>query len=169
MSNNAVEKMITLRSYDKEEFVVSEAVGRMSPTIRHLIEDGCAQNVIPLPNVTATVLAKVIEYCKMHVSDEEDKSLDHIGLNEASRILTEREIEDWDREFLNVDDDMIIDLIWAANYLIIQGLLDLTCKKIAAQLAAKTPEEIRKHFHIKNDYTPEEEAEVRRENHWAFD
>ncbi|CAN0923060.1 SKP1-like protein 4 [Linum grandiflorum] len=33
----------------------------------------------------------------------------------------------------------------------------------------KTPEEIRKTFNIKNDFTPEEEAEVRRENQWAFE
>ena len=33
----------------------------------------------------------------------------------------------------------------------------------------QTPEEIRKTFGIKNDFTPEEEEEVRRENQWAFD
>lgn len=33
----------------------------------------------------------------------------------------------------------------------------------------KTPEEIRRTFGIKNDFTPEEEEEVRRENMWAFD
>jgi hypothetical protein len=33
----------------------------------------------------------------------------------------------------------------------------------------KTPEEIRKTFNIKNDFTPEEEEEVRKENQWAFE
>ena len=33
----------------------------------------------------------------------------------------------------------------------------------------KTPEEIRKTFNIRNDFTPEEEEEVRRENQWAFE
>nr|GEW70474.1 SKP1-like protein 1A [Tanacetum cinerariifolium] len=33
----------------------------------------------------------------------------------------------------------------------------------------KTPEEIHKTFNIKNDFTLEEEEEVRRENAWAFE
>lgn len=57
----------------------------------------------------------------------------------------------------------------AANYLDIKGLLDLTCKTVADMMRGKTVEEIRETFHIKNDYTPEEEAEVRRENQWAFE
>lgn len=36
-------------------------------------------------------------------------------------------------------------------------------------IKGKTPEEIRKTFNIKNDFTPEEEEEVRRENQWAFE
>ena len=36
-------------------------------------------------------------------------------------------------------------------------------------IKGKTPEEIRKTFNIPNDFTPEEEEEVRRENQWAFE
>uniref|UniRef100_A0A7N0UJ14 SKP1 component dimerisation domain-containing protein n=1 Tax=Kalanchoe fedtschenkoi TaxID=63787 RepID=A0A7N0UJ14_KALFE len=57
----------------------------------------------------------------------------------------------------------------AANYLNIKGLLDLTCRTVADMIKGKTPEEIRKTFNIKNDFTPEEEEEVRRENQWAFE
>ena len=32
----------------------------------------------------------------------------------------------------------------------------------------KTPEEIRLRFNIPNDFTPEEEEEVRKENAWYF-
>ena len=47
------------------------------------------------------------------------------------------------------------------------SLLDLTCKAVADQIKGKSPEEIRVRFNIKNDFTPEEEQEVKRENMWC--
>lgn len=58
-------------------------------------------------------------------------------------------------EALNVET-----LLQAANYLDIKGLLDVTCKTVANMIKGKTPEEIRKTFNIKNDFTEEEEAQV---------
>ncbi|KAM9846441.1 LOW QUALITY PROTEIN: S-phase kinase-associated protein 1 [Aulostomus maculatus] len=59
-------------------------------------------------------------------------------------------------------------IVWqAANYLDIKGLLDVTCKTVANMIKGKTPEEIRKTFNIKNDFTEEEEAQVRKENQWC--
>uniref|UniRef100_A0A8C4WY49 S-phase kinase-associated protein 1 n=1 Tax=Eptatretus burgeri TaxID=7764 RepID=A0A8C4WY49_EPTBU len=41
------------------------------------------------------------------------------------------------------------------------GLLDVTCKTVANMIKGKTPEEIRKTFNIKNDFTEEEEQQVK--------
>lgn len=49
--------------------------------------------------------------------------------------------------------------IQAAHYLNIKSLLNLTCRTVADMIKGKTPEEIRKTFNIKNDFTPE----------WAFE
>jgi len=56
-----------------------------------------------------------------------------------------------------------------SEYLNIKNLLDLTCQTVVDMIKGKTPKEIRKTFNIKNDFTPEEEEEVRRENQWAFE
>ncbi|KAF3618336.1 S-phase kinase-associated protein 1 [Capsicum annuum] len=68
-----------------------------------------------------------------------------------------------------VDDSNRLRLPKAANYLNIKSLLDLTCQNMAGMIKGKTPEEIHKTFNIKNDFTPEEKEEVRRENAWVFE
>jgi S-phase kinase-associated protein 1 len=45
----------------------------------------------------------------------------------------------------------------AANYLHIKGLLDLAFQAGADMIKGMTPEEIRKTFNIKNDFTQEED------------
>ncbi|XP_061998903.1 SKP1-like protein 1A [Rosa rugosa] len=157
MSSSAAKK-ITLKSSDGESFEVEEAVALESQTIKHMIEDDCADNGIPLPNVTSKILAKVIEYCKKHVDAAK-----------PDEKVTEDELKIWDQDFVKVDQATLFDLILAANYLNIKNLLDLTCQTVADMIKGKTPEEIRKTFNIKNDFTPEEEEEVRRENQWAFE
>jgi len=103
----------------------------------------------------------VIEYCKFHVEAR--------GHVDDKPCKNEDEIKAWDSDFVKVDQATLFDLILAANYLNIKGMLDLTCQTVAQMIKGKTPEEIRKTFNIKNDFTPEEEEEVRRENSWAFD
>ncbi|RWS18102.1 S-phase kinase-associated protein 1-like protein [Leptotrombidium deliense] len=68
-----------------------------------------------------------------------------------------------------VDQETLFELILilAVSYLDIKGLLDVTCKTVANMIKGKTPEEIRKTFNIKNDFTEEEEAQVRKENQWC--
>tara|TARA_R110002050_G_scaffold205573_1_gene341331 strand:+ start:4960 stop:5154 length:195 start_codon:yes stop_codon:yes gene_type:complete len=61
----------------------------------------------------------------------------------------------------------LFELIITANFLDIKPLLDLTCKTVANMIKGKTTEEIRKQFNIKNDFTPEEEEQVRKENAWC--
>lgn len=58
-------------------------------------------------------------------------------------------------------------LYQAANYLDIKPLLDVGCKTVANMIKGKSPEEIRKTFNIQNDFTPDEEEQIRRENEWA--
>ncbi|OEL24903.1 hypothetical protein BAE44_0014078 [Dichanthelium oligosanthes] len=58
----AAEEKIVLRSSDGEEFEVEVSVAEISGTIRHVIEDGCVEGGVPVPNVRSTVLSTVLEY-----------------------------------------------------------------------------------------------------------
>ncbi|CAN1226656.1 SKP1-like protein 1B [Linum perenne] len=146
-----------------------------SQTIKHMIEDDCAGEAIPLPNVHSKILAKVIEYCKKHVETPKqviEYCKKHVETPKPDAVSTSNaddSLKQWDTDFAKVDQATLFDLILAANYLNIKDLLDLTCQTVADMIKGKSPEEIRKIFNIKNDFTPEEEEEVRRENQWAFE
>ncbi|EEF46489.1 SKP1-like protein 4 [Ricinus communis] len=153
-------KIVALKSEDNLLFDVIEPVAMESKTIKYLLEDTSSSSddkiVIPLPNVAGKTLSKTIQYLEGR----------HALSGENSEML-KRYDEDFVKE-VSGDQVMIFDLILAANYLEIQFLLDLLCKAVADLMNGKTVDKIRKMFNIVNDYTPEEEAEVRKENEWAF-
>ena len=125
-------------------------------------DDADETQEIPLPNVKATVLSKVIEFCTHHHKNpmqEIEKPLKSANMHEV--------VAEWDANFVDIEQELLFELILAANYMDIKSLLDLTCAKVASMIKGKTPEEIRKTFNIVNDFTPEEEAQVREENKWC--
>ncbi|CAM0912376.1 unnamed protein product [Alopecurus aequalis] len=151
--------MITLVSSDGERFEITHEAAAMSQTINHMIEDDCVENGVPLPNVTSGILSKVIEYCNRHVA----------GSSDDTTSASAQDLKSFDESFIKVDQAILFDIILAANYLDIKGLLDLSCQTVADMIKGKSVEEIRKTFNIKNDFTPEEEEEIRKENQWAFE
>merc|ERR1719198_1476352 len=100
-------------------------------------EDDAAQEV-PLPNVKSAVLTKVIDFCKHHITDpmpEIEKPLKSANMAEV--------VSEWDAKFVDIEQELLFELILAANYMDIKTLLDLTCAKVASMIKGKTPEEIR--------------------------
>ncbi|GKA13787.1 SKP1-like protein 1A [Tanacetum coccineum] len=113
----------------------------------------------------ATTLNKFVEPTTYYEVAQNPKWIEVMN----DEIVSEDDLKTFDSDFVKVDQGTLFDLILAANYLNIKSLLDLTCQTVADMIKGKTPEEIRKTFNIKNDFTPEEEEEVRRENAWAFE
>jgi len=163
MADFEMTDMVTLRSADKENYEVEVEVAFESNMIKHMIEEVGIEAPIPLPNVNANILSKVIEYCRHHVAESKKPE------EEREKQSDGDEFSAWDNEFVKVEMAMLFELILAANFLNIKSLLELTCQHVANMMKGKTPDEIRTTFNIKNDFTPEEEEEVRRENQWAFE
>jgi S-phase kinase-associated protein 1 len=117
---------------------------------------------IPLPNVKSQVLQKVIEFCEHHLQEpmtEIEKPL-------KSQVMADV-VQKWYADFVDLEQVLLFELILAANYMDIKPLLDLTCATVASMIKGKSPEEIRSTFNITNDFSPEEEAQVREENKWC--
>ena len=75
---------------------------------------------------------------------------------------------DWDLKFVQgLNKNLLFELIMAANFLYLRGLIDLTCKYAANTfIKDKTVEEVRKEFNIVNDLSPKEELKLKQENAW---
>jgi len=156
---------IKLQSSDSAILIVDKAVAERSVLIKNMLEDvGEVDEAIPIPNVNEAVLKKVIEWCEHHKDDSPSSNDDDSDSRKRST-----DIEEWDQKFMQVDQEMLFEIILAANYLDIKPLLDVGCKTVANMIKNKTPEEIRKTFNITNDFTAEEEDQIRRENEWAED
>eukprot|EP00286_Rhodomonas_abbreviata_P025873 CAMPEP_0181313132 /NCGR_PEP_ID=MMETSP1101-20121128/14085_1 /TAXON_ID=46948 /ORGANISM="Rhodomonas abbreviata, Strain Caron Lab Isolate" /LENGTH=170 /DNA_ID=CAMNT_0023420065 /DNA_START=30 /DNA_END=542 /DNA_ORIENTATION=- len=158
-------RTIHLVSQEGESFDVPLSVGKMSDLVKTMIDDEQEEDEaqeIPLPNVKSAILAKVIEFAQHYKAEpmtEIEKPLKSANMAEV--------VQEWYSTFVAVDQEVLFELILAANYMDIKPLLDLTCATVASMIKGKSPEDIRKTFNIVNDFTPEEEAQVREENKWC--
>jgi S-phase kinase-associated protein 1 len=162
LDDGGEDEVLKLVSQEQEKVPVPKKVAMMSELVKTMAEGDKEEKEIPLPNVKSAVLNKVVAYMKYHVDNpakEIEKPLKSANMNEV--------VSQWDADFVDVDQELLFELILAANYMDIKPLLDLTCAKVASMIKGKTPEQIRKTFNITNDFTPEEEEAVRAENKWA--
>lgn len=156
---------IELVSKDSHKLRVKRSHILMSGLVKDILEDDDDDNnvipSIPIPNVVGSTLTKIIEYCNYHWNNRA------IEIEKPLKSKIEDVICDWDKKFLEIDHSLLIALIMAANYMNISDLLNLTCAKIASMIKGKSPEQIRGKFEIENDFTPQEEAEIREETKWC--
>jgi len=158
---------IRLATSDNQVVEVDRDVAERSMLIKNLLTDipyDDSSEAIPIPNVTEAVLRKVIEWCEHHKNDP--PATDDDDSDNRKKVT---DISDWDQKYMAVDQELLFEIILAANYLDIKALLDVGCKTVANMIKGKSPEEIRKQFNIQNDFTPDEEDQIRRENEWAED
>jgi len=159
-----IENPQRVASSEGEELYVAKKLLEKSELLKGMMQDVVNdQGPIPLPNVAMNVLKKVLEWADHHKDDPVEEKEDE------SRNKKSTDIDDWDQKFMQVDQEMLFEIILAANYLDIKPLLDTGCKTVANMIKGKSPEEIRKTFNITNDFTPEEEAQIKKENEWAED
>lgn len=105
---------ITLVTSDEETYTVQKKVAERSNLIKQMIEGesqltslpkltpdlaGPSDEAIPLPNVSSSVLVKVLEYCDHHQNDPLPPS-DSNDADDARRKATE--ISEWDAKFIQV-------------------------------------------------------------------
>ncbi|PRP73556.1 hypothetical protein PROFUN_02565 [Planoprotostelium fungivorum] len=110
-------------------YVILKKEGRI---LASLVKNDEMEAVISFPEVSSTVLTKVLEYCKYHY---------HTLDNEKDQKI-------WDAKFIQVKQSILCEMASASYFLDIKTLVNLTSRAIAAQISGKSPEEIRETFSI---------------------
>ena len=124
---------IKIQSNEGEVFTVETEIAKKSGTIRNMLEDlgmeedADNEEAVPLPNVSTNILKKVIQWSTHH--KDEPTPVDDPDAQKRTD-----DISSWDLDFLKVDQGTLFELILAANYLDIKGLLDVGCKTVSNML-----------------------------------
>ena len=160
---------VTLICSDDVEIKVDRHVAEQSIIIRDMLEDlGDCDEAIPIAEVDSLVMSKVVDWCTHHQNDPRPSNdTAAAGDDDGKRPKSTKINDQWDQNYMQVEQEVVFQIILAANYLDIKGLLDLGCKVVAKMIEGKTTQQLRDQFGIENDFTPEEEERIRRENEWA--
>lgn len=119
---------VKLISSDNISFVVPKNVAAMSSLIGQLCELDSTDQEIPIQNVKGSILEKVIDFCKFFINIGQH----HVDspLPEIEKPLKSEKIEEavpeWDSTFIKgFEQDQLMELVLAANYLEVTSLIDL--------------------------------------------
>lgn len=125
---------VRLKSSDGIIFEVDRDVAFQSQILEFMVTDTLVDQVFPLANVSSEILTKVIEFCEYHVTNK-NESENKVGASNHSS-------KEWDANFMNVNESILLELMKAADYLNIPKLLELSTLIASTMVERKTIEEI---------------------------
>ncbi|KAG8808605.1 hypothetical protein FRC17_003870, partial [Serendipita sp. 399] len=119
---------------------------------------------VQIPEASADVYLKIEEWCKHHLDGPPQTPKVVTSVKDGSSF----DIDPWNQEFMtSLSQEELFEMMIAAQAWEIQPLLDLAAKTIATMLKGKSAQQIRDLFDIENDFTPEEEAAIKKEHEWT--
>lgn len=129
---------------------------KFSDLLQSVTEDKHADEV-DLPHLDSRVVTKIVEYMVHHIDQPPRTVEGPLKSNQLSSLFGV-----FDAEFADsLDQQMLFQVLLAANYMAVKPLVTLLCAKIATMMANKTPHNIRRTFGIR-DFTPSERIEVQK-------
>ena len=127
---------INLESSDKKVFSVEVKVAKKSLTLQDTMtifgieEDGDENgDPIPLHDVDAANLERLLQWAEEHKDDPPAPT------DDETKYRTDN-ISDFDKEFFNMDQAALLQLIHAANFMNIPDLLLTACKIVAIMMSS---------------------------------
>lgn len=135
------DETITLIASDEIKFEVDRKDVLISVLVKTILENDENADSVPIPGVKGETLGKVVQYMKHHEGTEPPQCQKPL----RSAVMKEVCEDEWDATYIDgVSEDVkdLYSIILAANYMDINGLLNLCAAKVASLVKNKSPEEI---------------------------
>ena len=156
-------KKVKLKTSDNIIKEVDSNILMKSKLLDNLLKDFNEEELFSLPDVDSKYLELVIKYLE-HYKDFEPKEVPKPFPERTDEEFMKGILNDqWTYDYLtNQTLEELINLINAADYLQIEGLINIIAAKLAHEMCNCEVEEARKKFGIECDMTEEEIAEIDR-------
>ena len=154
-------KKVKLKTSDNVIKEVDSDILMKSKLLEGLMKDFEEEEIFTLPDVDSKNLDLVIKYLE-HYKDMEPKEIPKPFPERTDEEFMKGILNDqWTYDYLtNQTLEELINLVNAADYLQIDGLINIIAAKLAHEKSNCTVEEARKKFGIECDMTEEEIAEI---------
>lgn len=143
---------LIVKSEDGKCIIFPEKLRKYSPFINDAIND-CpfddGEMSIPLETIKSNPLEKI----KTWIEYKENFAINY-------------DLPVWEDNFFSLGQAELLEILLAADYLSMSELVNVITKKVASMIRGRTPAEIRDILQIENDFTKEEEEQIRKENEW---
>ena len=156
-------KKVKLKTSDNIIKEVDSNILMKSKLLDNLLKDFNEEELFSLPDVDSKYLELVIKYLE-HYKDFEPKEIPKPFPERTDEEFMKGILNDqWTYDYLtNQTLEELINLVNAADYLQIEGLINIIAAKLAHEMCNCEVEEARKKFGIECDMTEEEIAEIDR-------
>ena len=156
-------KKVKLKTSDNIIKEVDSNILMKSKLLDNLLKDFKEEELFSLPDVDSKYLELVIKYLE-HYKDFEPKEVPKPFPERTDEEFMKGILNDqWTYDYLtNQTLEELINLVNAADYLQIEGLINIIAAKLAHEMCNCEVEEARKKFGIEYDMTEEEIAEIDR-------
>ena len=154
-------KTVKLKSKDNQIYEVSIDLLEKAKLISGIVEDASDEDdTVFLRDIDEINLIRIIDYL-VHYQKEEPKEIPKPFPDRTDDAFLRSILnDDWTFDFLqNMTLEESINLVNAANYLEIDGLINILAAKLAHEMCNCEVEEARRKFGIECDMTEEEIAE----------
>lgn len=148
-----------------DKYGVSLEAAKISKLAANQLEDDDSMADVYVPNVDFETVREIAEFLEMFAKDPFPTIPVPLPHSDFDLLLPEPYVA----LMKAMPNKKVFRMLQAADFMVIDPLIELTASYIASQCKGKTPDQIRILFNLENELTDEEKALVEEENAWQND